>query len=150
MEQGYLTTKPTVRIRAIRDSEGSRYRLTIKGKGTLCRTEVEVSLEESAYEALLPLLPMPAVVKEFRTYPLPDGLTLECNLVDPGSDTAFYYAEVEFDSVDEASSFIPPDFLEKEVTDIPGMSMGSYWETKRARVFSSQEGSPKTEKNERK
>ena len=60
------------------------------------------------------------------------------------------YAEVEFDSVEEASSFIPPDFLEKEVTDIPGMSMGSYWETKRARVFSSQEGSPKTEKNERK
>ena len=132
MEQGYLTTKPTVRIRAIRDREGSRYRLTIKGKGTLCRTEVELPLEKSAYEALLPLLPMAPVVKEFRAYPLPGGLTLECNLVDPGSDTAFYYAEVEFDSREAAEDFVPPDFLGEELTGNKDFTMAAYWRRKLA------------------
>ena len=132
MEQGYLTTKPTVRIRAIRDKEGSRYRLTIKGKGTLCRTEVELPLEESAYEALLPLPPLAPLVKEFRTFPLPDGLTLECNLVDPGSDTAFYYAEVEFDSREAAEAFVPPDFLGKELTGDKDFTMAAYWRRKLA------------------
>ena len=89
---------------------------------------------------------MAPVRKDFRVYLLPDGHRLECSLVDPGEEGEFMYAEVEFDSVDEASSFIPPDFLEKEVTDIPGMSMSSYWEKKRARLFCSQESSPKMAK----
>ena len=150
VEQGYLCVKPVVRIRKKTTKGVSDYKLCFKGKGTLVREEIELDIEENIYERLCGLLEMAPVRKDFRVYLLPDGHRLECSLVDPGEEGEFMYAEVEFDSVDEASSFIPPDFLEKEVTDIPGMSMSSYWEKKRARLFCSQESSPKMAKNKRK
>jgi len=77
------------------------------------------------------LLEMPLVRKDYRVYALPDGLKLECSLVDEGPPTAFYYAEVEFASLEEAYAFQPPPFLGREVTEERGYSMGEYWEKKR-------------------
>ena len=73
---------------------------------------------------------MPPVRKLQKVYPLPDGLQLECNLVDAGTSDAFYYAEVEFQSVEQAQAFVPPAFLLQDVTECPGYSMSSYWTKK--------------------
>jgi len=132
MRQGYLSVNPVVRIRSehIRETDGGetqRYVLCIKGAGTLAREEIEVELPEEKYRALEGLLPMPPVRKEFRAYALPEGLELECSHVDEGEPTAFFYAEVEFDSVDQARAFEAPAFLGREVTEERQYGMGSYW-----------------------
>lgn len=126
MEQGYLSFGPAVRIRRETRAGDTRYRLTIKGDGTLTRTEVELELTPEQYTALSGLLAAPAVLKEQRRYRLPEGRLLECNLVDAGSPTAFYYAEVEFASEAEAGAFQPPAFLGREVTEERGFSMAAY------------------------
>lgn len=126
-QQGYLAFgAATVRIRETVGGETAQYRLTVKGSGTLQRTEVELDLTAGQYAALLPLLAAPAVRKRLRTYALPGGQTLECSLVDEGEATSFYYAEVEFPSAEAARAFVPPAFLGREVTEEPGHSMAAY------------------------
>lgn len=126
--QGYISFDPsTVRIRHHCDAtEGDSYRLTIKGRGTLTRTEVELPLDAPQYQALVELLVAPPATKRLRMYRLPGGEVLECSLVDEGTPTAFYYAEVEFDSETAARAFVPPSFLGREVTDEPGYTMAAY------------------------
>lgn len=131
MEQGYLALEPvTVRIRKTELQGTVQYMLTIKGKGTLARTEVETSLEPAQYQALVPLLVAPAAAKQLRRYALPGGHVLECSLVDEGEPGAFYYAEVEFESEDAARAFVPPPFLGREVTAEPGHTMAAYCKRK--------------------
>ena len=36
-------------------------------------------------------------------------------------------AEVEFDSVEAANAFVPPDFLGREMTEVREFSMSQYW-----------------------
>lgn len=128
MEQSYLCTQPTVRLRRTVRPESETFILCIKGKGTLAREEVELPLDKETYERLAALLPMAPIRKQFRTYRLPGGETLECSLVDPGADTAFYYAEVEFPTVEAARAFVPPaGLLGEEKTEEGGFSMGNYW-----------------------
>lgn len=126
MVQGYLTFEPTVRIRKSEAEGKATYFLTIKGKGTLSRTEVEFPIEKEQFEALSGLLVAPSAKKELRVYSLPGGEKLECSRVDEGEATAFYYAEVEFDSVEAANAFIPPAFLGQEVTEKQGLTMAAY------------------------
>ena len=71
-----------------------------------------------------------------RSYRLPDGAVLEVNHVDEGQPTEFWYAEVEYPTVEAARSWQPAavglaDYLSDEVTDQPGQSMGAYWEQTR-------------------
>jgi adenylate cyclase len=130
MEQGYISTRPVVRIRASHRGEHSTYKLCFKSAGQLVRRETELPLTRQQYEELLQYLPMPPVRKLHRTYALENGLILECSLVDAGEPTAFYYAEVEFDTVEQAMAFVPPAFLGREVTHETGYTMGEYWEQK--------------------
>lgn len=133
MEQGYLSFDPvTVRIRCITQGGASTHLLTIKGRGTLQRTEVETPLSAGQCEALAALLPAPPVKKRLRRYPLPNGLELECSLVDEGAPSAFYYAEVEFDTEAAAHAFVPPAFMGREVTGEPGYTMAAYYRKKLA------------------
>ena len=127
VEQSYLSVKPVVRIRKKETLNGCDYRLCLKGEGTLVREEVELPLSESEYQRLLALVKGTPIQKEFRTYRLPEGLVLECSLVDAGTPNAFFYAEVEFSSVEEALAYQPPAFLGEEWTGQPGRSMSDYW-----------------------
>ncbi|NLW79921.1 MAG: hypothetical protein GXY32_11025 [Ruminococcaceae bacterium] len=130
-EQGYLAFgQAVVRIRRYVDEPAKDCILTIKGGGTLMRTEVETTLTPDQYEALLPLLAAPSARKKTRLYPLPGGLMLECSLVDEGEPTAFYYAEVEFASIEAAQAFVAPPWLGREVTEEPGHSMAAYCQRK--------------------
>ena len=82
------------------------------------------------------IIARPLIEKVRRTYLLPDGCRLEVNHVDAGQPGAFWYAEIEYPTVDEAEAWSPAalglgDYLADEVTDQPGQSMGAYWERTR-------------------
>ena len=67
--------------------------------------------------------------RSFRAYALPGGETLEVSLVDEGLPTQFFYAEVEFPTVEAARAFTPPQGigLGREMTEDEGFSMSRYW-----------------------
>ena len=74
----------------------------------------------------------PLIPKLRRSYTLPDGSVLEVNHVDEGQPTEFWYAEVEYPTVEAALAWQPEscglgDYLKDEVTNQPGQSMGEYW-----------------------
>ena len=132
MRQGYLTVEPTVRIRQETEGENTEYILCFKSKGTLARQEIEFPISQLHFSQLEEMIGLPLIPKERRTYALPDGLQLEVNHVDEGQPTEYWYAEVEFPSVEEAMAFNPAEygleeFLSNDVTEVPGQTMGAYW-----------------------
>lgn len=132
MQQGYLAVRPTVRIRREAQLGGeTQHILCFKGAGSLSRKEIETEISPALFAELEVLIEKPLIPKLRRDYALPGGLVLEVNLVDEGSPTAFFYAEVEFGAEQEALSWQPPKalqgYLGREVTREPGQSMGAYW-----------------------
>ena len=128
MRQGYISTSPTVRIR----DEDSKYILCFKSKGKLSRKEIEMEIQKDKFDELEDLIGLPLIDKVRKTYLLSDGHHLEVNLVDKGTSTEFYYAEVEFSNEEEALAFNPndvglADYLDDEVTYQKGQSMAAYW-----------------------
>lgn len=126
MEQGYISFTPAVRIRKVAYAGREEYLLTIKGEGTLSRVEVETPLTKEQYTVLLPMLKAPLATKKLRRYAISDGLELECSLVDEGAPTSFYYAEIEFESEQQAKAFTPPSWFGREVTEEKGYTMAEY------------------------
>lgn len=133
MRQGYLSVTPTVRIREESRSGGNTdYILCFKSSGTLARKEIELSISEDKFRQLEDLIHLPLIPKIRRTYLLSDGSHLEVNHVDEGQKTEFWYAEIEFPTVEAALSWKSEDadlsaYLNDEVTGQPGQSMGAYW-----------------------
>lgn len=124
--QGYLATDPEVRIRRTENHTAGTetYILCIKSVGDLVRHEVETDITRTQFEELASMLAYPLIHKELHAYRLPDGHVIECSRVDDG---AFSYAEVEFDSVEEANAWTPPEWLGREMTYEKGFKMRQYW-----------------------
>ena len=124
--QGYLATDPEVRIRRTENHTAGTetFILCIKSVGDLVRHEVETDITREQFEELASMLAYPLIHKELHAYRLPDGHIIECSKVDEG---AFSYAEVEFDSVEEANAWTPPDWLGREMTYEKGFKMRQYW-----------------------
>ena len=135
MRQGYISVRPTVRIREEAMSGGStEYVLCFKSGAGLVRKEIEMSIPKDKFLELEDLIGLPMIPKLRRTYALPDGLKLEVNHVDEGLPTEFWYAEIEYTSEEQAkswdaSSFSPvlADYLNDDVTQQPNQTMGAYW-----------------------
>lgn len=129
MRQGYIATAPVVRIR----TDGARCVLCFKGKGTLAREEIETDIDAETFRRLEAFIGKPLVSKDYRVYALPDGRRLEVSLVDEDLPTRFFYAEVEFDTVEQAQAYAPPaDIgLQEEMTEDRGFSMSAYWKRTR-------------------
>lgn len=143
MAQGYVTTKPTVRIRSgkvLFSADGDpvgeeHYKICFKSKSTgsgLSRKELEFYIDEEEFRKLEEFIALPLIHKVRKTYVLPDGKRLEVSHVDEGLPTEFWYAEVEFDSEEEAVSWTPSsvgleNYLKNEVTREKGQSMAAYW-----------------------
>ena len=129
MRQGYIATVPVVRIR----TDGARCVLCFKGKGTLAREEIETDIDAETFRRLEAFIGKPLVSKDYRVYALPDGRRLEVSLVDEDLPTRFFYAEVEFDTVEQAQAYVPPaDIgLQEEMTEDRGFSMSAYWKRTR-------------------
>lgn len=135
MEQGYLTTSPTVRIRRETSPSQCEYILCLKGKSSadgLARQEIELTVTEEVFSQIRDLIGKPLIAKERRDYRLASGLRLEVSQVDAGQPTGFFYAEVEYPTEEAARAWKPEDaglsdYLTNEVTGQPGVSMGAYW-----------------------
>lgn len=133
MRQGYISTRPTVRIREKTGAGEPSYVLCFKGAGTLAREEIETDISAELFARLERFIGKPLITKDYRVYALEGGLTLEVSRVDEGLPTEFCYAEVEFDSVEAARAFDASQllFLGEELTEVPGSSMSAYWERTR-------------------
>ena len=134
MRQGYISVHPTVRIREEALKGGKTdYILCFKSGGGLAREEIERSIDKELFDELeQKIIGKPLIEKVRRSYLLPDGLVLEVNHVDEGQPTEFWYAEVEYRSVEQARAWDPSscglaEYLNDDVTDQPGQSMGEYW-----------------------
>lgn len=143
MRQGYVTVYPTVRIREEAEKGGStEYILCFKSppsRGGLSRKEIEFPITPKQFAQLEDLIGFPLIPKLRRSYRLADGLLLEVNLVDQGMETEFMYAEIEYETEEQARSWNPADsalseYLNDEVTGQPRQTMGAYWQTTRVRA----------------
>ncbi len=138
MRQGYITTVPTVRIRSEESGGQCQYVLCFKGKADpqgLAREEIETCIDPELFARLEAFIGKPLIEKEQRRYALADGLVLEVNQVDRGQPGEFFYAEVEFASLEQAQAWQPEeklnDYLSREVTGQRGESMAAYWQQTR-------------------
>ena len=110
LTQGYLCTEPVVRVR----QDGTQYYLTYKGAGLLAREEYNLPLSKEAYEHLLAKADGIVITKERYRIPY-QSFTIELDLFS-GAYPDLILAEIEFSSQEEAASFVPPDWLGREVT----------------------------------
>ena len=115
IEQAYLTTEPTIRVRR----EDDTYYMTYKGKGRIVHEEYNLPLTKEAFEHLLPKadgkiiqkvryrIPLEGygdLVGELDIFTLPKPLTM---------------IEVEFPDEKTARGFVAPAWFGEEVTDNP-------------------------------
>lgn len=113
IEQVYVLTNPVIRARK-RDDE---FILTVKGSGMMARSEFELPLDEDAYNKLKQKAE--GIVISKRRYLIPFGqYTIELDIFnDPVAPLVI--AEVEFESIEAANSFIPPEWFDEDVTNNP-------------------------------
>lgn len=123
--QGYLCTRPVVRIRRSDDT----YYLTYKGNGMMVREEYNLPLTREAYEHLLPKIDGLLISKTRYLIPLSASehglaglrgenslLTAELDIFE-GPLAPLSLVEVEFESVEEANAFVAPDWFGEDVTE---------------------------------
>ncbi len=110
IEQGYLNTDPVVRIR--RDND--LYELTYKSKGLMARQEVNLPLNKESYLHLRTKIDGNLISKKRYMIPL-DPYTIELDIFE-GIHAPLVLAEVEFPTIDEANSFLPPTWFGEDVT----------------------------------
>ena len=138
MKQGYVTVDPAVRIRegSLLSPEGTPVKtvcmLCFKQGGGIARQEIEFPIPSERFEQLETFIGLPLITKIRRTYELADGAHLEVNRVDQGLPSEFWYAEVEYSTVEEARAWDPAavglsDYLADDITEQPGKSMSAYW-----------------------
>jgi len=106
LEQGYLCTDPTVRVRLVTGPDGTRHaELTIKGKGLLTRAEFNYPIPAEDAEALLRLCAR--TLRKLRR-------KLGRFDLDHFRDRDLWLAEIELQS--EREAFERPAWLGEEVT----------------------------------
>lgn len=111
IEQGYLCTNPTVRVRKMDDT----YFLTCKSSGLMAHQEYEMPLTQEAYLHLRKKADGLLITKRRYLIPLDETHTVELDVFQ-GSLSGITLAEVEFASVEEADAFVPPDWFGEDVT----------------------------------
>ena len=111
LEQAYLCTEPVVRVRRSDDS----FILTYKSKGLMSREEYNLPLTAESYEHLKAKADGNIISKKRYLIPLPGGLTIELDVFE-GALAPLVLAEVEFETEEEANTFVPPEWFGEDVT----------------------------------
>ena len=114
IEQAYLNKEPVLRIRRSKD----RYILTMKSGGMLAHEEYEIPMSREAFLHLLPKTDGRIIRKTRYKIPYNEELTIDLDIFS-GSMEGLIMAEVEFPSIRDAESFIPPDWFGEDVTSNP-------------------------------
>lgn len=120
IEQGYLCTKPVVRIRKSNENYILTYksRLGMKekpGEAALSCEEVELPLSKEAYEHLKEKIDNRLIQKTRYLIPLEGGYTAELDVFH-GCLEGLQFLEVEFPTQEEAAAFQPPDWIGNDVS----------------------------------
>lgn len=113
--QGYLSTKPTVRVR----DEAGEYFLTYKGSGMLAHEEYNLPLTKESFEHLLKKADDKIIEKTRYFIPYSENekdFTIELDIFE-NELAPLIVAEVEFETVDDANAFTGPDWFKKDVTE---------------------------------
>ena len=112
ISQGYLCTNPVVRIR--RSNE--EYFLTYKSRGLMAREEYEMPLTAEAFEHMLPKIDGILIDKIRYMIPLDEKHVAELDIFQ-GILAPLRLVEVEFESIEEANAFVPPEWFGDDVTN---------------------------------
>ena len=111
IEQGYLATDPVVRIRRSND----KYTLPYKGRGLMVREEYNLPLNAESFEHLKEKIDGILIKKRRYLIPYGEKYTIELDIFE-GELAPLQLAEVEFETEEEANSFIPPEWFGEDVT----------------------------------
>ena len=112
IEQGYLCTEPVVRVRR----EDDTCYLTYKSKGLLSREEYNLPLTKESYDHLISKADGNIISKKRYFIPIEGTeLTIEFDVFE-GKFEGLMLAEVEFETVEEAEAFTPPEWFGRDVT----------------------------------
>lgn len=113
IRQGYLAIGEDGSEARVRDKAG-KYSLTVKTKGDLVRGEWETELTEDQFEILWPATESRRVEKTRFKIPY-DNHMIELDIYE-GQLDGLVTAEIEFESMQAAQQFVPPEWLSKDVT----------------------------------
>ena len=111
IQQAYLNTSPVIRIR----KQDEDYFLTYKGSGMMSREEYNLPLNQKSYFHLLTKADGNIITKTRYLIPLFNSLTAELDIFHDIFDGRLL-VEVEFNSIEDANSFIPPVWFGEDVT----------------------------------
>lgn len=111
IQQAYLNTSPVIRIR----KQDEDYFLTYKGSGMMSREEYNLPLNQKSYFHLLTKADGNIITKTRYLIPLFNSLTAELDIFHDIFDGRLL-VEVEFNSIEDANSFIPPEWFGEDVT----------------------------------
>lgn len=109
--QSYISFLPTLRIR----KQDDKYIFTAKSRGDMAREEFELEISREEYENLRTKTSGFEIVKTRYFIPLKNGLTGEFDIYH-GEFKGLFTIEVEFNSIQDANSFEPPEWFGEDVT----------------------------------
>jgi len=112
ISQCYTSIDPIIRIR----QSDQIYVLTVKGSGLICREEFELLLTCEQYEKLLLKAETPILCKTRYFVPIENNLTAEIDIYH-GNLQGLITIEVEFESIQDAETFIPPLWFGMDVSN---------------------------------
>lgn len=110
IEQGYLNTNPVIRVR----KEDDKYYMTYKGKGHIEREEYNLPLNKESYDHLIIKSDGKIITKKRYLIPY-DKYTIELDVFE-NDYQGLIIAEVEFESMEEANAFAPPEWFGEDVS----------------------------------
>lgn len=120
IEQGYLCENPVIRIRKSNEDFILTYKSRFgfdenrKESAKVCN-ETEVALTRESYEHLKTKIDWNMIEKTRYLIPVNEKHTAELDVF-RGRLEGLFFAEVEFESEEEAEVFIPPEWFGEEVT----------------------------------
>jgi len=115
IEQAYISSNPTIRIRKSIFEDKTTYILCIKSNGLFKREEYEINISEEEYLNLLNKADSNIIYKKRYFIPLHNNLIAELDIYE-GNFRNLVTVEVEFESEEDANSFIPPLWFSDDVT----------------------------------
>ena len=109
--QGYVSFSPEIRVRRLDD----KYYLTEKGEGMIVREEFEKEIDKATAEKMFKEVKT-NLIEKTRYYIPYNKLTIELDIY-KGIFKGLIVAEVEFESLEEANAFVPPEWFSEDISE---------------------------------
>jgi len=113
MERAVLEEQPDLVVYTGDQIKG--YGVTYKGKGLMVREEYNLPLNEESFTHLKEKIDGLLLQKRRYLIPLAEKYTIELDVFE-GALAPLVLAEVEFETEEEANTFVPPEWFGEDVT----------------------------------